>query len=88
MPDPKQDSSLKYPWQQFVFDAIVELNSDRLLLKIAAAERAISQRIRDLSSADWEERMALDDALRTLQVLFPEESRAKRPESETETDIA
>ena len=88
MPDSTQDSHLKYPWQQFVLVAVAELNSDRLRLKINAAERAISQRLRELSSADWEEQIALKDALQTLKVLFPDQCTADRNQSDKETDIA
>jgi hypothetical protein len=62
---------LKYPWQQFVLDALTEFRPDGLPAKINAAERAISARLRDPNAPDVEESTALRDALRSLRVLFP-----------------
>jgi hypothetical protein len=61
----------KYPWQQAVVDALIEFHAGRIREKIAAAERAISGRLRQ-KPADLEELLALRDAFLTLQMVFPE----------------
>ncbi len=68
---PEQEAEVKYPWQQFVMDAFVELRPESLPAKINAAERAISARLCEPNTPDIEERIALRDALRSLRVLFP-----------------
>jgi hypothetical protein len=72
MPEHERQPALKYPWQQFVLDAFMELRPDSLPAKINAVERAISARLCDPSTPDLEESTALRDALRSLRVLFPE----------------
>ena len=69
---PEQEPAVKYPWQQFVLDAFMEVRPDSLPAKINAAERAISARLCDSSAPDAEESTALRDGLRSLRVLFPE----------------
>jgi hypothetical protein len=65
------DSNLKYPWQQPVLDALMELRQEYLPAKVNTAERAISARLCQPDAADIEERLALRDALQSLRVLFP-----------------
>jgi hypothetical protein len=69
-------NEIKYPWQQTVVDAFLAL-PDSLPAKINIAERAIAARLMDSQQADLDERIALKDALRALQVLCAE----LRPES-------
>jgi hypothetical protein len=64
------DPQLKYPWQKPLLDAFTEFNPKWLPVKVSAAQRAISARLRDLSSLDLNERIALEDAIRSLRTLF------------------
>jgi hypothetical protein len=66
MPD-----KIKYPWQQAMVDAFLAPASD-LPGKINVAERAISARLREPGHLHVEERIALNDGLRALQVLLSE----------------
>ena len=68
---PEQEPAVKYPWQQFVLDALTELRPESLPAKINAAERAISARLCEPNHPDTEESTALRDALRSLRVLLP-----------------
>ncbi len=68
---PDQEPAVKYPWQQFVLDAFMELQPESLPAKINAAERAISARLCEANTPSVEECTALRDALRSLRVLFP-----------------
>lgn len=61
----------KYPWQQAVVDAFLAPASD-LPGKINIAERAISARLTQPGGLDFDERIALNDGLRALQVLLSE----------------
>lgn len=65
-------SDLRYPWQQTLLDAFMELNPEHLAAKINIAERAISERLCDSTSTDVEEGIALRDALQSLRVLLAE----------------
>jgi len=76
------DSPIKYPWQQFVFDAFLEFKSQPLRHKVSIAERAISQRLRE--RPELEEQLALRDALIALETLIPVKERVKESE-ESET---
>ena len=69
------DAAIKYPWQQFVVDAFLEFKAEPLESKVATAERAISQRLRE-RPADLEEQLALRDALIALKTLTPPKSPA------------
>lgn len=75
MPEHDSQPSTRYPWQQLVLDAFLELRSEMLPLKVNAAERAISTRLRERNPPDLEESTAIRDALRSLDVLFPEQRR-------------
>jgi hypothetical protein len=77
MAEHERQPEVKYPWQQFVLDAFMELRSENMAARINAAERAISARLCDPDAPDVEESTAIRDALRSLRVLFPE---AGRPE--------
>jgi hypothetical protein len=72
----------QYPWQQFVLDAFMEFRPEILPLKVSAAERAISARLRQPNPPDPEESAAIRDALRSLSLLFPEASRNGENSSE------
>ena len=62
---------IKYPWQQAVVDAFLAAPGN-LPAKINIAERAISARLSKSGDLDVAERIALNDALRSLQVLITE----------------
>lgn len=72
---PENQPAVKYPWQQFVLDAFLELRPEYMSLKFNAAESAISARLCEPNLPDNEESTAIRDALRGLHVLFPEERR-------------
>jgi hypothetical protein len=59
----------KYPWQQFVLDAYMEFNPDRLPAKIDEARRVISARLGSIRPDDVDEQTALSDAMRSLRVI-------------------
>ena len=66
---------LAYPnWQKPVQEALVELDKDKLKERIAAAERAIAQRLEAIerSPADRAEREAMQHALSSLRVVKKE----------------
>jgi hypothetical protein len=81
------DPAVKYPWQQDVLDAFLELRPELLCSKINAAERAISARLCDPDPPDLDERIALHDALRSLRVLLDEDS-GRRKQSGDKKEIA
>jgi hypothetical protein len=69
---------LRYPWQHVLLDAFLEFNPDQLPAKIRAAQGVISARLYDVSPNDVDERIALSDAMRSLNALEP---RGKSPTS-------
>jgi hypothetical protein len=72
---------IKYPWQQPVLEAFMA-SRDSLPVKISVAERAIAARLRDRQQqTDISERIALDDALRMLQILIAETAPKPSPET-------
>jgi hypothetical protein len=73
--------SVKYSWQQAVFDAFTEMRSEYLMGKINAAERAISVRLCDLAPSDMDEQAAIRAALRSLRALLPTQ---RKPETESD----
>lgn len=70
-PAPTPVPSLSYEWQQAVFDALTEFRPELLPSKTNAAQRAIAARLRDRTPVDLEERIALQDALRSLGLIMP-----------------
>ena len=64
---PGQTRSLKYPWQQLVFAAFLEVREEFLTAKIEAAERMIHARLAECP--DVNETAALRRALDSLQTL-------------------
>ena len=58
-----------------MFDAFTELRPEYLPAKMSAAERAIAERLRDRTPKDLDEQIALRDALRSLQRLFPQQAK-------------
>jgi len=68
------ETKLKYPWQQPVLAAFMELRRELLPSKINAAERAISARLCDQQPLDLAEQSALQAALRALRILLPEQT--------------
>jgi hypothetical protein len=84
MADPTPGASVKYPWQQAMLDAFIELDAEALALKVSAAERVIAERLREIDQLDIEEHTALRDALRTLHILMPRRSDSETPRVEKE----
>jgi hypothetical protein len=62
------------PWYRLCCSAVVELNIQRLLQRVDAAEAAIHGRLLDLRH-DHEERQRTEDAERTLAFLRRETMR-------------
>jgi len=62
------NARLPYRWRRPVLDAILESDPERQLAKIIAAERAISESLRQKPS-DPAEQLALQEALCALKVL-------------------
>src|SRR5947207_13379355 len=73
----KKMSDLKYPWQQFVSDAF-PASPESAPSKVNIAERAIAARLIEQTEPDIHERLALKDALRSLQVLIRETRSSQR----------
>jgi hypothetical protein len=65
---------LKYPWQQVVLDAFIEL----LPRKLKAAERVICARLHDSRTTDFDEQFALQYALGSLRILLPPKKQSRR----------
>ena len=66
------DEQMKYPkWQKPYRAALVEVNPQKLSEKIAIAEAAISQRVRELTTNNWDidEHLAVRDAAFNLHAL-------------------
>ena len=59
------------PWYRLYASAVLELETEQLLKRVAAAEAAIQGRLRDLQydSDHHEERQLIADAQRTLSFL-------------------
>jgi hypothetical protein len=70
--------TMNVEWQELYQAALLELRPDELRRRIDEAEKAIQQRIVELSrndSSSEEERRAMDDALRGLRVLASTECK-------------
>jgi hypothetical protein len=65
---------LKYPWQQAVLDAFMEL----LPRKLKAAERVLCARLHDSRTTDFDEQFALQDALGSVRILLPPRKQSRR----------
>lgn len=72
-PSPEFD----YPWQQLVLNAFMELDPVSLQSKANKAERAIRERLCD-PNPTLHERIALHNALRELQLFFPQNSKQQK----------
>jgi hypothetical protein len=59
----------KYPWQQLIAEA-VGASSEALPMKIKDAERAVANRLIAIPQPDAEEKIALNRAVITLEVLI------------------
>ena len=71
--------ALNYPqWRERFREAIVELDPQRLSVKVQVAERAIRDRLHELGTAanNPRERQALTDALATLEILKRERTKS------------
>ncbi len=60
---------VKYPWQQFVLDAFMEVSPLLLAGKVHLAEQVIARRLSEIPEAYNDERLALQDALSKLRKL-------------------
>ena len=78
-----ESDGIKYPWQQYVLEAFVA-TPESLPAKINVAERAIAVRLKERPEPGPKERLALNDALRAMQILI-EETRKLRQEPEENT---
>ena len=78
MSEEPPDPNLRYPWQQAVFDALREYRPDQKHSKRIAANLAISERLRQRPQETLE-LLALQDAMRAMQIVFAE------PEPKTES---
>jgi hypothetical protein len=63
------DTVLKYPWQQAVLNALLELRPEDLPKKINLAQQTILERLHS-SLPDTDERASLNDGLSILWVVF------------------
>jgi DNA-directed RNA polymerase specialized sigma24 family protein len=75
-----------YPWQQLVLDTFMELNPVSLQSKANKAERVICERLRD-PTPTFHERTALHNALRELQLLFPQNSKQQESREMKNTHV-
>ena len=74
-------SEFKYPhWQVPLREAILEFDRERLYEKVKAAEKAIHNRLQELTTEthDFAEQQALKDALATLEILKGERTQSGR----------
>jgi hypothetical protein len=78
---------IKYRWQQSVLDAFLAPR-DSLATKVNMAEKVVAARLTDPQQPDLDERIALKDALRALQVLLAETKRSPEPADRNREDIA
>lgn len=62
--------TLKYPWQQAVVDAFLELDPELLHEKIEIAEKTLTEQLNRSQRLDADERFALGDALHALHVFL------------------
>lgn len=83
------ENSPRYPWRQTVLEAYLS-SREELPAKISAAEKAIAARLRETDQADLEERIALNDGLRALQILMNEVQphSARAPSQDGKKDTA
>jgi len=80
-------SELTYLWQKFVLEAFMAPIDD-IPLRINAAQKAISARLRDKRQPDAYEHIALRQALNSLQFLMAECRRAKSRTDQNQRDTA
>jgi hypothetical protein len=75
---------LRYPeWQKTYQDALLELNPQKLVQRVSAAETAILSRLQEIriGSDSRMEAQAIEDALNGLRVLKNETAKFKRPQN-------
>jgi hypothetical protein len=73
MSDPS--NPILYPeWQHAYYDALVEVDPQKLLELVASAETAIFERLQTMSTGEdsLAERQAIEDALASLRILTNE----------------
>jgi hypothetical protein len=71
MAETNKSPNLKYSWQKDVFEVFQECKPEDLPGKVRLAECAIAMRLCDPSPPSQDERDALNDALKALQVFYP-----------------
>jgi hypothetical protein len=64
-------SGVRYPWQEPVLAALIELNTEKLDAKVGAALNSIEVRRAELNGGfdNHDERIALQDAFNSLNVV-------------------
>jgi hypothetical protein len=75
---------LRYPeWQQAYHDALLELNPQKLVQRVSAAETAILSRLQEIriGSDSRMEAQAIEDALNGLRVVKNETAKFKRSQN-------
>jgi hypothetical protein len=75
---------LRYPeWQKPYHDALLELNPQKLVQRVSAAETAILSRLQEIriGSDNRVEAQAIEDALNGLRVLKNETVKVKRSQN-------
>lgn len=80
----RTDEDIRYAeWREPYQQALLELDQNKLSERIAAAETAISNRLRAIagSLSHHAERQAIDDALSSLRVLKRDSSSSPRADS-------
>ena len=76
------DPSREYPWQRAVVDALQETRPEQLIIKISAAQLAMSARLLDPAPPDRNEQAAIRDAIKALRSLAPKRSKANEERSD------
>ena len=67
----KRGYPVRYPWQKAVFEALMEVRPQYLVGRINKAKLRIATRLSNPPEPDFEESVALHDALRALRFAAP-----------------
>jgi CheY-like chemotaxis protein len=76
------DLKYKYPWQKAVLEILLEYQGEHISEKLIAAERAVTKRLLERIE-DPEERLALQDGLSALRLVFPQSKLKLGPVART-----
>jgi hypothetical protein len=74
-----QTQVFQYPWQEAVSDAFTESHPELVAWKVNVAQRAISPRLCEQVPTDLDEKVAIREALHSLQALLPEPKKECDP---------